>query len=243
LRLYKSGDLARYRADGTLEYLGRQDGKVKLRGVRIELGEIEAALCEHAAIRQAVVVLYQHFKDEMLVAYIVKEKAEKIRTEEIKAEAAKPISDLQKDLSDFLSAKLPTIMIPAHFVTLDSLPLTPNGKLNRSALPPLNQADRPAAVAPRTPTEQAIASIWSTVLDLEEISIDENFFEIGGHSLSATRVNTRLRKHFNIELPLQSLFEYPNLEALATHIETHIEALKIYADSQQQHSGYKEIEL
>ena len=163
----------------------------------------------------------------MLVAYIVKEKAEKIRTEEIKAEAAKPISDLQKDLSDFLSAKLPTIMIPAHFVTLDSLPLTPNGKLNRSALPPLNQADRPAAVAPRTPTEQAIASIWSTVLDLEEISIDDNFFlRSAAISLSATRVNTRLRKHFNIELPLQSLFEYPNLEALATHIETHIEALK-----------------
>jgi amino acid adenylation domain-containing protein len=223
-RLYKSGDLARYLADGSIEYLGRRDGQIKRRGVRIELGEIEAALCTHTAIRQAVVV---EGLDSALVAYIVGDVGD--------------FADLTQALSVFLQDKLPEVMIPTVYMALESLPLSPNGKLDRLALPEPTFVKRAEPVAPRNETERAIADIWSAVLQVDGIGIGDNFFALGGHSLSATRVNTRLRKHFNLALPLQSAFEYPTLEALARHID----ALRIGMNRSTTHSpiGHKAIEL
>jgi len=233
--LYRTGDLARYRSDGAIEYIGRKDNQIKLRGIRIELGEIENTLCAHSAVRQAAVVLYrQQSGDGRLIGYVVG--------------AFENITDLSKDLSNFLKDRLPSAMVPATFISLPSLPLTPNGKLNRRALPDPKQDEKTEKVVPRNETEKAIAQIWSTVLQLDDIGIQDNFFELGGHSLSATRVNTRLRKHFELDLPLQSIFEYPTLAALATHID----ALKVreHRPSQADRSsdsstpaGYKEIEL
>ncbi|MEL7226774.1 MAG: phosphopantetheine-binding protein, partial [Cyanobacteria bacterium J06576_12] len=231
--LYKSGDLARYLPDGNIEYLGRRDGQIKLRGVRMELGEIEAALMNHPAIRQAVVVHRKEISEEgVLVAYLVGE------------EDCPP--ELTQKLPTFLKSKLPEVMVPAMFVSIEALPLTPSGKLDRRTLPQPERLGSTERVAPRNETERAIASIWSTVLPIEttrqDISIYDNFFDLGGHSLSATRVNTRLRKHFDIPLPLQSSFEHPTVESLATHID----ALKITTNIQpniQLSAGHKEIEL
>ncbi|MEL6468399.1 MAG: amino acid adenylation domain-containing protein [Cyanobacteria bacterium J06623_4] len=228
-RSYKTGDLARHLPDGTIEYLGRKDNQIKLRGVRIELGEIETALCHHPGIRQAAVIVREGFTEaNALVAYFVGDFSE--------------VPDLKNVLSQFLKKTLPDVMIPSAFVSLAALPLTPNGKLDKKSLPKPNQPPRPEKVAPRNETEQAIATIWSTVLQQEDISLYDNFFELGGHSLSATRVNTRLRKHFNLELPLQSLFEYPTLEALSTHIDALRIAIKPTA-SDPVTTGHKEIEL
>ncbi|MBE9060866.1 non-ribosomal peptide synthetase [cf. Phormidesmis sp. LEGE 11477] len=233
--LYKTGDRARYLPNGAIEYIGRKDNQIKLRGVRIELGEIENALCSHPAICQAAVALHhQESEDGRLVGYVVGD--------------LERISNLNKTLSTFLKERLPSAMVPATFVPLSSLPLTPNGKLDRRALPEPEQGERAEKVAPRNETEKAIAQIWSTVLQLEDIGIQNNFFELGGHSLSATRVNTRLRKHFELDLPLQSIFEYPTLVALATYID----ALKVRENrplqpsslsENQRPAGYKEIEL
>ncbi|MEO0806074.1 MAG: amino acid adenylation domain-containing protein, partial [Cyanobacteria bacterium J06643_4] len=233
-RLYKTGDLARHRPDGAIEYLGRKDTQVKLRGVRIELDEIEATLCAHDEIRQAVAVLREDTPQQpKLVAYL-------IRSAEDRAENQAD-SDWQRPLTQFLKQRLPVVMIPSVFVELPVLPLSPNGKLDRKALPPPIQSPQQEKVLPRNATETAIASIWTSVLQQPDISIDDNFFELGGHSLSATRVNTRLRQQFDLDLPLQSLFEYPTLAGLATHID----ALKIAA--QPAHSqptpGHKEIDL
>ncbi len=223
--IYKTGDLARYRSDGTIEYLGRQDSQVKLRGVRIELGEIEAALNGHDSVRQAAVILREDLPGgRALVAYVVGE--------------LEAVTDIGRFLSHHLRAKLPDVMIPSIFVVLKSLPLTPNGKLNRRALPKPEQFRQIEKIAPRNSTEQAIAAIWSAVLQREDISINDNFFDLGSHSLTATRVNTRLRKHFSIALPLQSAFEYPTLESLATYID----ALRIaITDNSSQPVGHKKI--
>ncbi|MGB3300747.1 MAG: amino acid adenylation domain-containing protein, partial [Phormidesmis sp.] len=227
-RLYKTGDLARYLPDGTIDYLGRQDNQIKLRGIRIELGEIEAALTSHPAVRQAAVVVQKDSSEnQTIVAYIVGEIAE--------------LNDLIQTLSIFLKAKLPDVMVPTLFVALDALPLTANGKLDRRALHKPEHQSSVQKVPPRNETERAIASIWSAVLQQSDISIYDNFFDLGGHSLSATRVNTRLRQQFEIDLPLQSAFEYPVLASLATHID----ALKIsrFTPNSQPPTGHKEIEL
>ena len=258
--LYKTGDLARYRADGALEYIGRRDSQIKLRGVRVELGEIEAALNDHPAIRQAAVTIRGDISgDRDLTAYVVKNVDSTVnlgnacdnKTPGVQSDhralsvvegrfngTSFRCMSLTQDLSTFLKTKLPEVMVPTRLVVLDALPLTPSGKLDRLALPQPEQPQTAEVVEPRNDTERAIASIWATVLQLEHISISDDFFELGGHSLSATRVNTRLRKHFGIVLPLQSSFEYPTVEALATHID----ALKIGTAT---HSpvGHKEIEL
>lgn len=232
-RLYKTGDLARYRPDGAIEYLGRKDTQIKLRGVRIELGEIEAALCAHDEIRQAVAVIREDIPQQpKLIAYLVRS------VEEAKNKAD---SHWQRSLSQFLKQQLPAVMIPSVFVALPALSLSPNGKLDRKALPPPLQSTQREKNLPRNATEKAIASIWTTVLQQPDISIDDNFFELGGHSLTATRVNTRLRQQFDLDLPLQRLFEYPTLATLATHID----ALKVAAQPAHQQStpGHKEIDL
>ena len=228
---YKTGDIGRYLPDGTIVYLGRQDSQVKLRGVRIELGEVEAALMAHADIRQAVVLIH----NDLLIAYV--------------AGDLSSLTDLNQSLPTFLKATLPSVMIPARFVALASLPLTPNGKLNRRALPKPEKIGEAEKVAPRNETERAIAAIWSAVLSLEEdIGIHDSFFDLGGHSLTATRVNTRLRKHFNLELPLKSAFEHPTIASLATHIDALTIAIAQPTQSTntqptETSKKYKEIEL
>jgi amino acid adenylation domain-containing protein len=207
-RLYKTGDLARYRPDGTIEFLGRLDHQVKIRGIRIELGEIEAVLGQHPAVREAVVVAQgDHLEDKRLVAYVVP------------ALGGSPSS---AELLRFLRAKLPEYMVPSAYVVLDTLPLTPNGKVDRRRLPAPDRV-RPIPegtfVPPRNAVEQVLAGIWAEILQLEQVGVHDNFFELGGHSLLATQVIARLRHAFQVDLPLRLLFEHPSIEALAVTIE------------------------
>jgi len=203
-RLYRTGDIARWGADGELEYLGRVDHQVKVRGYRIELGEIEAALVEYPEVRQAVVITSEAAAgDKRLVAYIA---------------APGPIE--ASELRRHLKQSLPGYMVPSTYIRLDALPLTPNGKIDRAALPaPEHDAVIPEEhVAPRTPAEELLSSIWCEVLRLERVGAYHNFFEIGGHSLIAMRVVARIREVFKIELPLRALFEAPTIVGLAERI-------------------------
>jgi amino acid adenylation domain-containing protein len=207
-RLYKTGDLARYRPDGNIEFLGRADHQVKIRGFRIELGEIEAALGQHPAVREAVVLAREDAAGEKrLVSYVVADR--------------EPLPTTT-DLRNFLKEKLPEYMVPAVFVLLDALPLMPNGKVDRWALPAPDRS-RPeldkAFVAPRTPTEELLAEIWAQLLDIERVGIHDNFFDLGGHSLLATQLVSRMREAFQVEIPLRRLFEVPTVAGLAESIE------------------------
>lgn len=206
--IYKTGDLARYLPDGNIEYFGRSDHQVKIRGFRIEIGEVESALASHSDVRQVVVVARQERSSEAsLVAYVVPESAGK------EADA--------NQLRAFLRTKLPEYMIPASFVFLDAMPLTPNGKVDRKALPVLSQdqmATRAEYVAPRTEQERAIAAICAEVLNLERVGVHDNFFDLGGNSLIATRLIFQLQEHFQVRLPLVRLFESPTIEGLALAI-------------------------
>ena len=235
--LYKTGDRARYRPDGTLEYLGRIDHQVKLRGFRIELGEIEAVLTQHPDVSQAVVVLREdNTSDPQLIAYVVDNGASITNNQErITHNQKLPTPSLRTYLTDHL----PPYMVPSQFVTLAALPLLPNGKVNRNALPTPDLPERVAARAPQTATEGRIADIWQTVLQLEAVSVADNFLELGGNSLSATRVNTRLRKTFELDIPLRVMFEHPTVADLAVHID----ALQMTLNSPVAAAGRKEIEL
>ncbi|MBW4680494.1 MAG: amino acid adenylation domain-containing protein [Microcoleus vaginatus WJT46-NPBG5] len=208
-RLYKTGDLARYLPDGTIEYLGRIDNQIKLRGFRIELGEIEAALSQHSAVRETAVIVREDIAgDKRLVAYVVP------------SETAN--SPLAKELRHFLEATLPHYMVPSAFVMLEVLPLTTNGKVDRKALPApdASSALSETFVAPRTPIEAALTAIWAEVLGFEQVGIHDNFFELGGHSLLGMQVISRLRNSYQVELPLRSLFEAPTVAELAQKVET-----------------------
>ena len=205
-RLYKTGDLARYLPDGTIEFLGCLDHQVKLRGFRIELGEIEAVLGQNPAVREVVVVARDDTSDDKrLVAYVV-----------LQHRATVP------ELRRFLQKQLPAYMVPAAFVPLDALPLTANGKVDRRALP-APDAVRPEQeeifVAPRTATEEVLASIWTEVLGFERLGIHDNFFDLGGHSLAATRIVSRVREAFQVELPLRWFFDAPSIAELARVLE------------------------
>ncbi len=205
-RLYRTGDRARWRGDGTLEFLGRADQQVKVRGFRIEPGEIEATLERHPGVREALVAAREDGAGERrLVAYLVA------------AEGGAPAPEA---LRAHLGATLPDYMVPAAFVLLDSLPLTATGKVDRRALP----APEPAGAAgehaaPRTPTEEVLAGIWAAVLGIERVGRDAGFWELGGHSLLATRVAARVREAFGVELPLRALFEAPTVAALAARVD------------------------
>ncbi|HSS51591.1 MAG TPA: amino acid adenylation domain-containing protein, partial [Thermoanaerobaculia bacterium] len=205
-RLYRSGDLARWRRDGDLEYLGRIDRQVKVRGFRIELGEIEAALAEHPGVREAAVVAREDRPgDVRLVGYV--------------GSAAGP-GPSQQALAAFLAERLPGYMVPAAWVLLDRLPLTANGKVDRAALPaPAQRGEGGAYVAPRSPVEEVLAGIWEEVLALERVGVEDDFFALGGHSLGAAQVISRVLKAFSVELPLRLLFEHPTVAALAEEIE------------------------
>ncbi|MEH2262099.1 amino acid adenylation domain-containing protein [Nostoc sp.] len=208
-RLYKTGDLARYLPDGNIEFLGRIDDLVKIRGFRVELGEVEAVLSKHPQINQAVAKVHgESAREKYLVAYFVPIVGETITVEQLRT---------------FLTEQLPDYMIPSAFVEMESFPLTPNGKVNRRALPEPT-TNRPELgqtfVEPRTPTEEILAGIWRDVLGLERVGIYDNFFDLGGHSLLATQVIALTRKAFGIELPLLSLFESPAIAPLAQKIAT-----------------------
>jgi amino acid adenylation domain-containing protein len=208
-RLYKTGDLGRYLPDGHIEFLGRIDHQIKLRGFRIELGEIEAALEHHPAIRQAVVLNRQETPgDTRLVAYLV---------------ADREVVPTVSALHHFLKQTLPDYMVPSAFVVLDALPLTPSGKIDRRALPtpaPTRPELAEAFVAPRSATEEVVAGIWATVLGVEQVGVHDNFFDLGGHSLMAVQVMSRLRHALQVEVPLRALFDVPTVAGLAQYIET-----------------------
>lgn len=207
-RLYKTGDLARYLPDGNLEFLGRVDHQVKVRGFRIEPGEIEAVLNEHPAIHSSAVVAREDSPgDKRLVAYVIGHGAQR--------------PDAQQ-LRNFLRRKLPEHMIPCAVVSLEEWPLSANGKLDRSALPvpdAQRSADAQAFVAPRDAIERRLTEIWSEVLGLDRVGVHDNFFDLGGHSLLATQVISRLRDAFQLEVPLQSIFESPTVAELAGIID------------------------
>jgi amino acid adenylation domain-containing protein len=203
-RMYKSGDLARYRPDGILEYLGRADNQVKVRGYRIELGEIEATLASHPGVQSCAVLAREDEPgDRQLVGYV---------------RPAKDQSLVPEELRTFLEQRLPAYMVPAHFVLLGSLPLTPNGKVDRKALPaPSNQsiAVTTTTVAPRTGTEKALAAIWAELLKVDAVGVDDNFFDLGGHSLMVFKALSRIRDVFAVDLPVQDFFENPTIAEIA----------------------------
>ncbi len=207
-RLYKTGDLARYRPDGTIEHLGRLDFQVKLRGFRIELGEIEAVLARHPAVRQAVVVAHEDVPgDKRLLAYVV-----------LREKQTATVGDLQSNVTK----QLPNYMVPSAFVLLEAFPLTPNGKVDRRALP-APQHTRPelqkAFVAPCTSIEKVLAGIWSQTLRIEQIGIHDDFIALGGDSLMAMQVISRLRRVLQIQLPLARFYEARTIAGLAKIIE------------------------
>ncbi|RKH02615.1 amino acid adenylation domain-containing protein, partial [Corallococcus sp. CA047B] len=210
-RMYRTGDVVRRRLDGVLEFLGRADAQVKLRGFRIEPGEIEAVLTSHPAVREAVVLLREDTPGDARLAAYVTGDAARLESSALRA---------------FLEAKLPAHMIPAAFVRLESLPLTSNGKVDRKALPePVGT--RPSgieAAPPATPTEELLAGIWAQVLRVEQVARGDDFFELGGHSLIATQVVSRVQEAFGVDLALGELFEATTLSALATRIDAAIQA-------------------
>ncbi len=221
-QLYKTGDLARFRPDGTLEYLGRIDHQVKLRGFRIELGEIETALRRHPDLRDVVVTAREDGGDKRIVAYVVLTQEPRTENQEPDAENAE-LNTQNAKLRTYLQGSLPDYMVPSAFVVLDALPLTPNGKVDRKALPAPDGA-RPelgrAYAAPRTPTESELAALWSDVLHVPQVGIHDNFFELGGHSLLATQLVSRVREAFGVGLPLSELFAAPTVAQQAVLIET-----------------------
>ena len=200
-RLYRTGDLARRGEDGTLEFVGRVDFQLKLRGFRVEPEEVERALAAHPAVREAVVVP----RDERLVAYVVAE-------EEAEADP--------RELRTYLRARLPEYMVPAVVVPLDALPLTRHGKVDRRALPaPEHAAEERRDGAPATPAQEILAGVWAEVLGMERVGVHDDFFALGGHSLRAMQVVSRAREIFGVDLPLTALFEAPTVAGLAEAVE------------------------
>ena len=201
-RLYRSGDWVRWNTAGYLEFLGRKDGQIKLRGFRVELGEVETALREQAGVQQAVVTMLEEDGDKQLVAYVVLE--EDTGWEELK---------------NGLRKRLPERMVPTGWVKLERFPLTANGKLDRKALPAPERESGTSYVAPRNERERRLAEIWQEVLGRGQIGAEDNFFELGGHSLKATQIVARIRTKLGVDLPVRSVFEAPTLAALAQLIE------------------------
>ncbi|GER91675.1 hypothetical protein KDW_58370 [Dictyobacter vulcani] len=207
-RFYRTGDLARYGSDGKIEFLGRADSQVKVRGYRVELGEIEQVLREHEQVEESVVLLREDLVGEQrLVAYVV-----------LKHASAEVDSAL---LVSFVQDRLPAYMVPTAVVVLASLPLTPNGKIDRRRLPEPEEALPVVTdlyVAPRNPVEELLAGIWSEVLNVRRVGIFDNFFALGGHSLLATQIISRMRTTVGIEIPILKLFEEPTVAGLARRV-------------------------
>ena len=205
-RTYLTGDLGRFRSDGCLEYLGRKDFQIKVRGHRIEVSEIEMILRQHPKVREAAVAgRSQPVGETKLVGYIEPRHGAELTVAEVRS---------------FLKGKLPDYMVPTYFVFLDALPITPTGKLDRGALPEpeITAASPEQYVAPRTPLEEVLAEIWAGVLKLEKASIHDNFFELGGHSLLASQVVAQVQARMGVAVPLRVMFDCPTLAELALAI-------------------------
>lgn len=227
-RMYRTGDLACYRPDGNLEFLGRIDNQVKIRGHRVELGEVEAVLSRHPQVREVVVAAKEDVSGgTRLVGYVVPLKAQKPSVESLRG---------------FLLERLPGYMVPSVYVNMEAFPLTPNKKVNRAALPEPDKA-RPILeggfVAAHTYIEQQLAEIWAEVLNVKEIGVNDSFFALGGHSLSAVQVAFRVRQVFGIDFPLRMLFQAPTLADLAGRVEG---MLVEHADTTQLDRLIEEIE-
>jgi acyl carrier protein len=207
-RMYKTGDLAKFLPDGTVEFLGRKDHQVKIRGYRIELDEIQTVLSRHPDVCSAVLTVRDdEADDKQLIAYVVLHDGKTSTSDELRR---------------YLRRELPEFMIPATIVQLDKFPLTPMGKVDRLALPVpdiIGSRSDKVYCAPTTPTQERLAEIWRELLKLERVGVDDNFFNLGGHSLLAMQVISRTRATFQVELPLRRLFEYPTVAGVATAIE------------------------
>ena len=203
-KMYKTGDLARWMPDGSIEFLGRVDNQVKIRGYRIELAEIENRILQHEKIKEAISVVKESMENEKYIcAYIVSENS----LEELK-------------LKNYLKETLPEYMIPSYFIQLEKMPHTPNGKLDRKALPEPNmKLILSEYEAPRNEVEETLTKIWSEVLGVEKIGINDNFFDIGGHSLKATMLMYKIHKKLNKEIPLKEIFKIPTIKELSKYIE------------------------
>ena len=207
VRLYRTGDIGRYLPNGSIQFLGRTDHQVKIRGFRIELGEIENVLAQHRSVRQAIVLVREDVPGEkQIAACVVAEDPGTLRPEEIR---------------DFVKSKVPEHMVPSMFFVLDAWPLTRNGKVDRSRLLQLQQQPQRTDTAsrrPATPLESTLLTIFAEVLRREAVDVDSNFFDIGGHSLLAVQVLSRIRRALNVTLPVRVLFETPTVEGIAAAI-------------------------
>ncbi|HVJ07280.1 MAG TPA: amino acid adenylation domain-containing protein [Acidisarcina sp.] len=206
-RLFRTGDLAKFLQNGELQFLGRMDNQVKVRGIRVELGEIEVALSSHAKVQDAVVLLAGPPSHQKLAAYVVLRAGANPNSEEFRR---------------FLRSKLPEYMIPSDYLVVKTLPLLPSGKIDRRTLathPSAYPLDDHRYIAPHTATQQGLAAIWRDLLKVGEVGITDNFFELGGHSLMVMQVIARIRKIFNVEVSLRSMFENPTIEGLAEEVE------------------------
>ena len=215
-RMYRTLDRARFRGDGTLEYLGRADAQLKVRGVRIEPGEVEAALRQHPAVREAAAAAHGEGDAKRLVAYVVAEDG--------------PHPPAAPELRAFLRERLPEAMVPAAYVRIEAIPRTSSGKLDRRALPapPPAEAEPDRAHAPpRNPTEEALCAAWAQVLGVDRVGIHDDFFELGGHSLLALRLLARIRDALRVDLPVAALLQGPTVERLARAIDDHASPVRL----------------
>ncbi|RBH55294.1 MULTISPECIES: non-ribosomal peptide synthetase [Pseudomonas] len=230
-RLYRSGDRARLRADGALEYVGRVDHQVKIRGFRIELGEIEGRLLQCPGVREAAVLALPLTGGTQLVGYLVAEQA---------ADAA----TLRQQVKTLLQGRLPEYMVPTHLLLLPRLPLTPSGKLDRKALPLPDPSQLQARYrAPHSEIERNLAEIWEQVLQVPQVGLDDHFFELGGHSLLAAQVIARIKARLAVSLPLRSLFETPLLGDLAIEVASLVKGVgeSDWGDMEQFMSSLEEV--
>ena len=214
--MYKTGDLCRRWEDGTIEYQGRLDDQVKVRGYRIELGEIESELRKCDGVRDAAVVAREERGDKELVAYVIGDAD------------AKTLKELKRELAQ----RLPSHMVPTSWVSMKEFPLTPSGKLDRRALPAPERGSADEYVPPRTDAERRMAAIFAEVLGLERVGVDDDFFLIGGHSLRAMQLASRIGKELSCALPLRAVFESRTVEALARVVaESVLRARKLQRSS------------
>ena len=204
-RMYDTGDIAKWTSDGTIDFLGRADNQVKIRGFRIELGEIELAITSYTPISEAVVIAKEHLGSKQLVAYCVLE----VETLNIQA------------LKQHLEQRLPNYMVPQLILPIEAIPLTPNGKVDRKLLESkgLDLSNEEGYIAPTSPTEKQLASIWETLLHADQVGTNDNFFHLGGHSLLITKLISRINEAFDSQLTVKNVFEYPSLAQLARCID------------------------
>ncbi|MBF4999582.1 amino acid adenylation domain-containing protein [Nocardia sp. BSTN01] len=203
-RLYRSGDLARWTRGGVLEYVGRADEQIKVRGYRVEPGEVEAVLLEHSTVAHAAVMAHESGGSTRLVSYVVGAEGHPLDTGELRA---------------FLGERLPEFMVPAAIGVVERFPLTANGKLDRRALPVPEFVSAVAYRAPRTPVEHTLAEAFAATLCVDRVGIDDDFFELGGHSLLATRLVSRIRAELAVKIGIRSVFDHPSVARLATHLD------------------------